>query len=162
MSERKNYRKDIFFSKGSMVFSGKCRNISTGGALISSRHLHQFGKGTEILVAIPLTQKRGSLKTRAIVRWTKKDLMGIRFYKRKNVRKIYRNPISVSTNSEILSATIINLSKGGAHIVCKQLPSLKKGLKIHVTIPFAKKHNQLTRKAVVKWINDDQFGVEFI
>ena len=162
ITERKSYQTEIVFSTGSMVFSGKCKNISMGGALISSKNLYHFLNGLEILVAIPFPMKQGSIKTKAVVRWTKNDLLGIQFYKRKNARKIYRNRISVLANSIIIPAAINNLSKGGANIVSKKHPILKKGLEIYVTIPFAKKQNHLTRKAIVKWIKANQFGIEFI
>jgi hypothetical protein len=145
-----------------MVFSGKCKNISMGGALISSRNLYNFIDGLEIFVAIPYAKRQGSIKTKAIVRWTKNDLLGIQFFKRQNVRKTYRNRISVFTNSVILPAAINNISKGGANIVCKKHPILKKGLQIYVTIPFAIKQNYLTRKAAIKWIKASQCGIEFI
>jgi hypothetical protein len=145
-----------------MIFSGKCKNISKGGALISSRNLYHFLNGLEILVAIPFPKTQGSVKTKAVVRWTKNDLLGIQFYKRKNARKIYRNRISVIANSILVPAAINNLSKGGANIVCKKHAFLKKGLAVYVTIPFAKKQNHLTRKAIVKWIDAGQFGIEFV
>lgn len=160
--ERKRYNNEVIFSRGSLIFRGKCNNISGKGACISSRNIFKIEAGNEILIAIPYAKKQGSIKKKAIVKWTNNDQFGIQFFRRKKIRKRYQNVITVFISSNIFSANLKDISMGGAHVISKNIQTVKEGSQIYVTIPYAKKIGHLTRKAVVKWIDNDQFGFQFI
>ena len=151
-----------FFSKGAMAFHGKCKNISTEGALIINSSLFTIAAGNEISIAIPFPQGQSRIKRKAIVRWIEDDRFGIQFYKRKKYRKRYQRRVTVFTESMILPAMISNLSRSGAHIVGQDNHRLKQGSIVHVTIPFANRNEALTVRAVVKWIGDGRFGIQFV
>ena len=162
LNERKKYQQDIFFVRGAMAFHGKCKNISTGGAQIINNSLFNIAVGNEILIAIPFPRGNSSIKRKSTVRWIENDQFGIKFYKRKSPRKIYHRKITIFTDSMIRSARINNLSKGGANILIDNKFILKKEAEMHVIIPFAKRDKELTKRSVVKWIKDDQCGIQFI
>lgn len=162
ITERKQYQEDIFFSRGVMVFHGKCKNISTAGALIINSSLFTIEAGNEIFIAIPFPKGQSRIKRRAIVRWIEDDRIGVQFFKRKKSRKIYQRRVTVFTESMILPAMIDNLSRGGAHIVGRKNSRVSKESEIHVIIPFANRNEEIMVRAVVKWIRDGQFGIQFI
>jgi hypothetical protein len=83
-------------------------------------------------------------------------------YRRINERKNYNKDVSFSTESMIFPATIKNLSMGGALVGTMSIPQIKKGAKIIITIPFANKPGCMKRKAIVMWVENDQFGIQFI
>ena len=145
-----------------MVVHGKCINISSGGAQINNSSLFDIAVGNEIIIAIPFPKGYSSIKRKATVRWIQKDRFGVQFYRRKNTRKIYQRKITVFTDSMILSATINNLSKGGANIFSDKKVIINKESEIYVIIPFANKRKELTRRSIVKWIKGGQFGIQFI
>ncbi|WP_170302576.1 PilZ domain-containing protein [Desulfosarcina widdelii] len=162
VNKRKSYQQSIFFVRGAMAFHGKCENISMDGALISNISLFDVEVGNEILIAIPLPQKNSSIKVKSTIRWIEKNQFGIRFYKRKNPRKIYKRKITVFTDSMICSTMINNLSRGGANIQIDEKFFLKKESEIHAIIPFAKRNEELTKRSVVKWIKNGQCGIQFV
>ena len=94
--------------------------------------------------------------------WAEKDQFGIKFNRRINERKSYQKDISFFTGSMINSATIKNLSMGGAHIDKADVSKINKGLEIYMIIPFAIRPDYMTRKAIVMWANKNQFGIKFI
>jgi len=145
-----------------MAFHGKCENISRDGALISNISLFNVEVGNEILIAIPLPKRNCSIKIKSTIRWIENDKFGIRFYKRKNPRKIYRRKITVFTDSIISSTMINNISRGGANIQIDDKFFLKKESEIHAIIPFATRNRELTKRSVVKWIKSGQCGIQFI
>jgi hypothetical protein len=83
-------------------------------------------------------------------------------YRRFSERKNYLNQISFSIDSIALPAAIENISLGGALIRTRNIPKIKTGTKILVSIPFANKNGCIKRKAKVKWVENDLFGIEFI
>jgi hypothetical protein len=82
--------------------------------------------------------------------------------RRMNERKNYQKEVSFSTNSLILPATLKNVSMGGALVSTINLPKLKTGTEIIITVPFATQKGGIKRKAIVRWVENDQFGIEFI
>ena len=83
-------------------------------------------------------------------------------YRRLNARKQYEKEVSFSVDSMILPAKVINISTGGALIAAMNLPKIKIGTRILISIPFASKKGSVKRKAIVKWAESDQFGIQFI
>lgn len=145
-----------------MAFHGKCENLSLDGALVSNISLFDVEVGNEILIAIPLPRKNSSIKVKSTIRWIEKDKFGIRFYKRKNPRKIYKRRITVFTDAMICSTMINNLSRGGANIQIDEKFILKKESEIHAIIPFANRNEELTKRSVVKWVRNGQCGIQFV
>lgn len=159
---RKEYQEEVFYSTGSMLFPAKIKNISMGGARVGSGNLSGLTKGIEIFIAIPFPKKQGYLKRKAIVRWIDNDQFGIKFNRRKNVRKNYQREASFFSDSIIFSAPLKNISMGGAQVDCMYVSEIKYGLELYAIIPFAIKPGYLTRKAIVRWVGKDQFGIHFI
>lgn len=83
-------------------------------------------------------------------------------YRRINVRKNYQKEVSFAVDSRILPATVKNVSIGGALIAAFNIPKIKIGTEILISIPFALGNGSMKRKAKVKWVENDQFGIEFI
>ena len=162
ISERKNYLKDISFSIGPMVFHGNCNDISPRGALIKNTSLMNIKSGKEILIAIPFPKGHSSIKRKATIRWVENDKFGIEFYRRKKVRKKYQRKVTVITDSTIIPAMINNISEGGANIVNTRKVIMNNESEVYVIIPFAKIKKELTVRSVVKWIRNDQLGIQFI
>lgn len=162
INERKDYQKEVLFSTGSVFFPGKIKNISKDGARVGSRDIPKLSPGVEIFIAIPFSKKQGSIKRKAIVMWANMYQFGIKFNKRKNVRKIYQREVILSTGSMIFPGMIQNISMGGAHVGSRNISIIKTPLVINVSIPFAKKQGSIKRKAIVRWARNDQFGVQFI
>lgn len=162
ITERKDYQNEIFFSKNSMIFPGKIKNVSMGGAKVGSRSLSKLKKGVEIIMAIPFANKKGGIKRKAIVRWARNDQFGVQFNRRENIRKAYQQEVSLSVGAMVFPGKVKDISMGGAGLGRINLSKTKLPLKIIVTIPFAKKQGRLKRKAIVRWARDDQFGIQFI
>ena len=83
-------------------------------------------------------------------------------YRRRSERKNYMKEVSFSTGSKIFPATIGNLSLGGALVFTRSISSVKKGAIIIISIPFAKKQGCMKSKAIVTWVGNDEFGIQFI
>jgi hypothetical protein len=83
-------------------------------------------------------------------------------YRRRSERKNYLKEVSFSTGSKIFPATIKNLSLGGAQISTRRISSVRKGAIIIISIPFAKKQGCMKSKAIVTWVKNDEFGIQFI
>lgn len=155
----------VLFSRGVKRFPGKCKNISRSGALIHTRYKLKMAPGLELRIGFASTNHQTGIERKAIVKWVDNNRFGVQFNRRRNDRKKYRNEVSVYTNSNILPAMINDLSIGGANMLCKNKSNkflLKEGVEIHVTIPFAIQQDYLSRKAIIKWVVDDHFGIEFI
>lgn len=162
IDERKTYKKEVFFSTGSIFFPGKIINLSKEGARIACRNIYNLQSGLEIFIAIPYSKKQGSIKLKAIVMWANMDQFGIKFNKRINVRKDYQREVTLSTGSMIFPGMIKNISMGGAHVASRSISIIKTPVVLNVSIPFAIKQGRIKRKAIVRWAKNDQFGIQFI
>jgi hypothetical protein len=145
-----------------MIFPGRCKDISIGGVRIHSRNISRLSSGVEIITVIPYPNEKKSLKKKAIVKWTQYDQFGIQFFKRKNIRKYYQQDMYIFSDAMVIPASIINLSIGGAQIECNDMSQVNKESQIYATIPFAKRKGHVTRKAIVRWVQKDQIGIQFI
>ncbi|MDX2452915.1 PilZ domain-containing protein [Desulfosarcina sp.] len=162
INERKYFQKEVLFSTGSIFFLGKINNISKDGASVGIRNIPKLNPGIEIFIAIPFPKKQGSIKVKAIVMWANMDQFGVKFNKRANVRKYYQREVILSTGSIVFPGMIQNISMGGAQIGSRNLSISKTPVVINVSIPFAKKQGSIKRKAIVRWAQNDQFGIQFI
>ena len=77
-------------------------------------------------------------------------------------RKRYTKEVIFSAGTMVFPAFVENISLGGALLTTKRLPTMKPGIKITVSIPFAGKEGCLKRKAMIMWAGHDKFGIQFI
>ena len=78
-SPRKNYHTDVSFSAGTLCYSGRLINISTGGAQLHSNGMQFLRPGREITITIPFAVKQGAVKRNAMVMWAEDKQVGIQF-----------------------------------------------------------------------------------
>ena len=83
-------------------------------------------------------------------------------YRRRNDRKPYRAEVSFAAGSMCFPATLENISSGGAQLATTNLPLMKPGSSIAVTIPFALKKGYVKKKGRVMWAEDGCFGIQFM
>ena len=83
-------------------------------------------------------------------------------YRRNSVRRNYQKEISFTLDSMILPAIVKNVSSGGALIRTVNIPNIELGTEIFISIPFALGNGSMKRKAIVKWVDSEQFGIAFI
>jgi hypothetical protein len=79
LSARKIYQKEVSFSMGSKVFPATIENLSRDGALLGTRSISSVKTGSTIIISIPFANKRGCVKSKAIVMWAEDDKLGIQF-----------------------------------------------------------------------------------
>lgn len=82
-------------------------------------------------------------------------------YKRRDVRKKYEAEVYFSVDQRAYTATIKNISRGGALIYTGGMPIINPGEKIIVTIPFANKAKSVKRNATIMWVDSVVIGVQF-
>ena len=82
-------------------------------------------------------------------------------YKRRNVRKKYEAEVYFSVAQKAYTATIKNISRGGALIYTGGMPIITPGEKIILTIPFTNKAQSVKRNATIMWVDAEVIGVEF-
>lgn len=82
--------------------------------------------------------------------------------KRTNHRKNYQRDVCFSAGAMVFPGMVRNISPRGACIGSRDASKIGKGSEIIVAIPFVKKPGSMKRKAVVRWVRDDQFGIQFI
>ena len=78
-SPRKDYLTDVSFSAGALCYSGRLKNISTGGAQFYSSGMQFLRPGREITITIPFAAKQGAVKRNAVVMWAEDEHVGIQF-----------------------------------------------------------------------------------
>lgn len=145
-----------------MILPGVIKDISLKGACIDSRESSKIKKGSEITIAIPFARKQGSLKRKAFVKWAGNDRFGVQFANRRTARRNYQQNIYFSAGSIIFQGVVNDISLKGASVHGRNKPTFKVGAEMVVAIPFVKKRGSIKRKAIVKWIADNRFGIQFI
>jgi len=83
-------------------------------------------------------------------------------YRRRDERKEYKAEVFFSVERKAYTATIKNISRGGALIYTGGMPRIKAGEKIIITIPFENRSKNLKRNAKVMWADSIMMGVQFI
>ncbi|MBW1890961.1 MAG: PilZ domain-containing protein [Deltaproteobacteria bacterium] len=83
-------------------------------------------------------------------------------FRRRDDRKKYEAEVYFSVAQKAYTATIKNISRGGALVYTGGMPRIKAGEKIIITIPFTDSTKNLKRKARVMWANSELMGVQFI
>ena len=81
-------------------------------------------------------------------------------YRRIDKRIDYKAEVIFSVAAKIVTGKIRNISIGGAAIQSLDLPAI--GDNLIVSIPFTNQQKNIRRKAVVRWVSGEVFGVKFI
>jgi Tfp pilus assembly protein PilZ len=78
--ERKTYAKEVVFSHNDKAYAGQIKNISLGGAFISTRSVNQFSPGDTITLSIPFTTGQKHVKRKGRILWLNNEGIAIEFY----------------------------------------------------------------------------------
>ena len=82
--------------------------------------------------------------------------------RRRDIRKKYVAEVYFSVAQKAYTATIKNISRGGALIYTGGMPIITPGEKIILTIPFTNKAQSVKRNAMIMWVDNELIGVQFI
>lgn len=82
-------------------------------------------------------------------------------YRRRDERKKYEADIYFSIYKKAYTATIKNISRGGALIYTGGMPTISPGETIIITIPFTNQTQSVKRNAKVMWVDSKIMGVQF-
>ena len=77
--DRKKYVVEIIFTHKNKAYQGRIKNISLGGAFISTSSVNQFYSGDVIILSIPFTTGKEHVKRRGRVQWLNNDGFAIEF-----------------------------------------------------------------------------------
>ena len=78
--ERKNYSAEVIFSIHDRAYSGTLKDISMGGAFILTMSATMVTQGDTIVISIPFTTGKKSIKRRGRVLWNKQDGFAVEFF----------------------------------------------------------------------------------
>jgi hypothetical protein len=82
-------------------------------------------------------------------------------YRRRDERKKYEAEVFFSVSQKAYTATIKNISRGGALVHTGGMPVITPGELIIITIPFTTRAQSVKRKARVMWVDSQVMGVQF-
>ena len=77
--ERKYYNTPIMFAHKEKGYSGDIKNISLGGAFISTLHVNLFDVNDIITISIPFTSGKEHVKKRGRIKWLNDEGFAIEF-----------------------------------------------------------------------------------
>ena len=77
--KRNEYVAEVYFSVKKKAFTATIKNISRGGALISTGGMPKINVGEKIIITIPFTDNTKHVKRNALVMWVDKKMMGVQF-----------------------------------------------------------------------------------
>jgi hypothetical protein len=77
--ERKTYSVDIIFSHKNNAYSGSIKNISLGGAYITTSSVNRFSSGDHITLSIPFTTGEKHVKRKGRIQWINNEGFAIEF-----------------------------------------------------------------------------------
>ena len=83
-------------------------------------------------------------------------------YRRRDERKDYHAEIYFSFSKKAYTATIRNISRGGALVHTGGMPIIAPGEQIIITIPFTNQNKSVKRNARVMWVDSQYMGVQFV
>jgi hypothetical protein len=78
--ERKRYSSDVIFSLKGKAYAGTLKDISMGGAFIMTLSVNQVDKEDVVVISVPFTNGRKSIKRRGRVLWTNNEGFAMEFY----------------------------------------------------------------------------------
>ena len=78
--ERKQYSSDVVFSLQDKAYAGTLKDISMGGAFVITLSVNQLSRGDVVVVSIPFTSGKNSIKRRGRVLWTNNEGFALEFF----------------------------------------------------------------------------------
>jgi Tfp pilus assembly protein PilZ len=78
--ERKNYSSEVIFSAKGKAYPGSLKDISLGGAFVVTQAVNQVDKGDKVILSIPFTDGKKSVKRRGRVLWTNGEGFAMEFF----------------------------------------------------------------------------------
>jgi len=78
--ERKKYSSDVVFSLKEKAYAGTLKDISMGGAFVMTLSVNQVDRGDLVVISIPFTDGRKSIKRRGRVLWTNNEGFALEFF----------------------------------------------------------------------------------
>ena len=82
--------------------------------------------------------------------------------RRRDERKKYETEVYFSIYQKAYTATIKNISRGGALVHTGGMPIISPGEHIIITIPFTDQTKSVKRNARVMWVDSVHMGVQFV
>ena len=82
--------------------------------------------------------------------------------RRRDERKNYEAEVFFSLYQKAYTATVKNISRGGALVYTGGMPIISPGEEITISIPFTNQTKSVKRKAVVMWVDSTHMGVQFV
>lgn len=77
--ERKQYGSEIIFSAKGRAYAGTLKDISLGGAFVVTQAVNQIDKGEKVILSIPFTNGKKSVKRKGRVLWTNNEGFAVEF-----------------------------------------------------------------------------------
>jgi len=78
--ERKKYGSEVVFSVKGKAYAGTLKNICLGGAFVITLAVNQVDKGDVVILSIPFTDGKKSVKRKGRILWTNNEGFAIEFY----------------------------------------------------------------------------------
>ena len=78
--ERKNYSSDVIFSVRDKAYAGALKDISVGGAFVTTLSVGHVSRSDIVTISIPFTNGKQSVKRRGKVLWTNNDGFAMEFF----------------------------------------------------------------------------------
>ena len=78
--ERKKYSSDVVFSLNGKAYAGTLKDISMGGAYVMTLSVNQVDRGDIVVISIPFTSGRKSIKRKGRVLWTNNEGFALEFF----------------------------------------------------------------------------------
>jgi hypothetical protein len=78
--ERKIYRAEIMIIHHSRPYQGTLKDISIGGAFVTTKAVNQFSVGDVITLDIPFTAGEKNVRRRARILWQNNIGFGVEFF----------------------------------------------------------------------------------
>ena len=79
MHNRKQYGVEVIFAHENNPHRGIIKNLSLGGAFISTANINLFSKGDKITINIPFTSGKKSVKRIGKIKWINQEGFAIEF-----------------------------------------------------------------------------------
>lgn len=78
--ERKRYSNDVIFSRKGRAYAGALKDISMGGAFVMTLSVKQVDRGDVVVISIPFTDGRKSIKRKGRVLWRNDEGFALEFF----------------------------------------------------------------------------------
>ena len=78
--ERKHYGSEVIFSVKGKAYPGTLKDISLGGAFVITQAVNQVDRGDTVILSIPFTDGKKSIKRRGRILWTNNEGFAVEFH----------------------------------------------------------------------------------